>query len=406
MRTLHLELPPLLILIIGLFASQKTFPGNADSIVFENDSVFTIQSVQEELSNDGEWIKVNKEEIDPEGVTDGSDVDDNLNTEYVWRPYGVGPDWTPYTNGYWVYTNCGWMWISYYTWGWRTCHYGRWWYSPVWGWVWSPGYVWAPAWVVWIFFDGYCGWYPVSPRVRWHHQHHRWYCHNMRFHTRHWTYCHTNNFNGPIKPEVIVDPPPNKEISKKGKVYAKINIEKNIVVCEGPDINDIEKYGGKKVKKENVTKYNNVKIVTVKEKNTDGTKVEEKVKYNEKQNTGEKQKTQEKEKWTKEKQSNDSEKKNDQGNKNNESKEKQKSNDNEKVKQPEPKGEKKYEQPKQYDPPKEKKKQEYYTPPKDDSKTSDNNKSNNNNGKNDAPVNKDKGSGKDNNNEQKSEKKK
>ena len=403
MKTLNLKLSALPALIICLLISSRAYADDADSIVFENDSVFTIQSVQEELTKDGEWIRVNKDEIDPEGVTDGSsELDDNLNYEYVWRPYGVGPDWVPYTNGYWVYTNCGWMWMSYYTWGWRTCHYGRWWWHPAWGWVWSPGYVWAPSWVVWIFYDGYCGWYPISPRIRWHHRHHRWYCHNMRFHVRHWTFCETKEFTGgPGKPIVIVDPPGiqgSTEIFKKGKIYTEVKVENEKVVNKGPDATDIEKYSGKKVKTDDATKYNNVKVITKDEKISDG----EKIKINNKQRNDESEKIKEKQRNDEGNKNNDNER-NDQGNKNNESKDRnksndqgnknneKKSNDNEKVKQPE----KKYEQPKQYSPPPQEKQKQNNPPPKND----DRDNGNNNGGKQDTQVNKDNGSGKDNNNE-------
>ena len=185
----------------------------ADSVVFQNDSVFTIEGVQEELKNDGEWIKVSKDEIDPDAVTDRSGgFDEEINTDYVWRPSNVEEGWSPYSNGYWVYTNCSWMWVSYYDWGWRTCHYGRWWWSDRWGWVWSPGFVFAPAWVVWMYNDGYCGWYPISPWVRCY-DYHEYRCHHMRYKGRCWTFVEIRHFADPIIPRVAsVDPKHNPAI--------------------------------------------------------------------------------------------------------------------------------------------------------------------------------------------------
>src|ERR1700752_5301314 len=59
---------------------------------------------------------------------------------YVWGP-DVGPGFTPYgTNGYWVYTDWGWTWVSNYPWGWAPFHYGRWYSDPVYGQVWVPDY--------------------------------------------------------------------------------------------------------------------------------------------------------------------------------------------------------------------------------------------------------------------------
>jgi hypothetical protein len=238
-----------------------------NSIKWENDSVFTIDSVVNELSADGEWIKVKEDEIDSESVSGGTaELDDDINTEYVWRPYGVGPDWSPYTNGYWTYTSCGWMWVSNYHWGWRPYHYGRWWWSPIWGWVWSPGFVWAPAWVVWMFYDGYCGWYPLSPRVRWH-RHHGYHCHHVRFRVRHWTFCDSKSFAGVvIDNTVIIAPEKNKEILRYSKFASNIEVSDKKVVNKGPDVREIEKAADKKFVARDVDKYNNTKQVNISRK--------------------------------------------------------------------------------------------------------------------------------------------
>ncbi len=89
---------------------------------------------------------------------------------WCWRPTVavLVPGWRPYVHGgRWIYTDCGWYWYSYYSWGWATFHYGRWYLSPTFGWVWVPGSVWAPAWVVWRYTDGYCGWAPLPPGTHW-----------------------------------------------------------------------------------------------------------------------------------------------------------------------------------------------------------------------------------------------
>src|SRR5262245_9806326 len=31
---------------------------------------------------------------------------------WVWSPNNVAPDWRPYTDGSWAYTDCGWTWVS------------------------------------------------------------------------------------------------------------------------------------------------------------------------------------------------------------------------------------------------------------------------------------------------------
>src|SRR5215471_12729788 len=83
----------------------------------------------------------------------------------VWSPAVVGPDWSPYANGRWVYTDKGWTWESDDPWGWATCHYGRWVLDATYGWVWIPGTIWGPAWVDWLRGRGYIGWAPLPPEA-------------------------------------------------------------------------------------------------------------------------------------------------------------------------------------------------------------------------------------------------
>jgi len=84
---------------------------------------------------------------------------------WVWQPSGeeVGPEFVPYTNGHWVYTDVGWTWVSEYDWGWATFHYGRWFFDTRYGWLWQPGREWAPAWVDWRVGAGVVGWAPLPP---------------------------------------------------------------------------------------------------------------------------------------------------------------------------------------------------------------------------------------------------
>ena len=85
---------------------------------------------------------------------------------WVWRPTVAVVDvgWRPYSQGgRWVYSDVGWYWNSYYSWGWAPFHYGRWHRSSHHGWCWVPGYTWSPAWVMWRSNDHYAGWAPLPP---------------------------------------------------------------------------------------------------------------------------------------------------------------------------------------------------------------------------------------------------
>lgn len=85
-----------------------------------------------------------------------------------WRPTVVIYDsgWQPYCDhGHWVYTDSGWYWLSDYSWGSTTFHYGRWFHNPSYGWCWWPDTTWAPSWVTWRYANDYCGWAPLPPHA-------------------------------------------------------------------------------------------------------------------------------------------------------------------------------------------------------------------------------------------------
>lgn len=82
-----------------------------------------------------------------------------------WRPTTVvyNSGWQPYCDrGHWVFSDCGWYWVSDYSWG-VTFHYGRWFHNPRLGWCWWPDTAWAPSWVTWRYSNDYCGWAPLPP---------------------------------------------------------------------------------------------------------------------------------------------------------------------------------------------------------------------------------------------------
>ena len=39
---------------------------------------------------------------------------------YVFQPTVSDPNWAPYTDGHWVYTDYGWTWVTDEPWGWAT----------------------------------------------------------------------------------------------------------------------------------------------------------------------------------------------------------------------------------------------------------------------------------------------
>lgn len=85
---------------------------------------------------------------------------------YAFRPDAArDPNWRPYTDGGWVYTDYGWTWRSNEEFGWATYHYGRWARVHRLGWIWVPSTEWGPAWVSWRRSDDYVGWAPLPPNA-------------------------------------------------------------------------------------------------------------------------------------------------------------------------------------------------------------------------------------------------
>ncbi len=81
----------------------------------------------------------------------------------VWYPTSVSSDWRPYVNGRWVPTEEGWVFETDEAWGWATYHYGNWFPTAEYGWVWAPGSTWYPSTVAWRANEEYVGWAPMPP---------------------------------------------------------------------------------------------------------------------------------------------------------------------------------------------------------------------------------------------------
>ncbi len=81
----------------------------------------------------------------------------------VWYPTQVAADWRPYLDGRWVPTAEGWVFESQEPWAWACYHYGNWFPTDEYGWVWSPGSTWYPSTAAWRTNDDYIGWAPIPP---------------------------------------------------------------------------------------------------------------------------------------------------------------------------------------------------------------------------------------------------
>lgn len=238
-----------LFLCFGKSAVSQVEPEEEVIITKPAEDSADINTFYDELSKDGDWIKVDKEDIDNDEnleLSETVDIDEDIITEYVWRPRisYVYVDWNPYTYGHWEFTRFGWVWVSDYHWGWAPYHYGRWWFSVRWGWVWSPGHRWAPCWVSWCHTRHHIGWHPISPRTRWRH-HHGIIVTDPRTPkqksiTNKWVFVKKEDFNKPVTREAALDLKKNANLVSDAKITTSGKEVFNI----GPKKKEIEKSTG------------------------------------------------------------------------------------------------------------------------------------------------------------------
>ncbi len=171
---------------------------------------------------------------------------------WVWVPYDVSPDWRPYSNGRWIYTEYGWTWVSFEPWGWATYHYGRWYFDAYYGWVWVPGTQWAPAWVAWRWGGGWVGWAPLPPQ----------YVFNngvgfsnptalgpQVFRRFAWCFVEARQFYSPNLRPYIARSVRNVNLINQTQDITRYNFQNNNYVNVGIDLRNIERATGRSVEK-------------------------------------------------------------------------------------------------------------------------------------------------------------
>lgn len=217
------------------------------------------KEMYKDLNKDGEWVTIKESSLYDSTDADAKHVT-NIRIINVWKPNGMSPDWSPYSEGRWTYTYYGWMWITDFVWGWATYHYGRWIYDYYYGWVWIPGRYWAPSWVQWCYDSYYIGWYPIYPRRHcWYHGYRsRYYAHG---HHHHWVIVKRKDFTEKIDKDITVDSKENKKILEGSKTSVIVKKDGNNFVNIGPKVESIEKNTGKKIEPKKVS-FDDTKSVT------------------------------------------------------------------------------------------------------------------------------------------------
>jgi hypothetical protein len=185
------------------------------------------------------------------------------NYGYCWQPDVAVSDasWRPYADGYWVYTDEGWTWVSYEDFGWATYHYGRWVRLADYGWVWRPGYEWGPAWVSWRFGGGYAGWAPLPPETEVVYESRPLTGHlDVEFDIGpgYYNFVDVRYIGEPVLRSRIVDVSQNVTYINQTVNVTNITYKNKTVYNYGPDLNTVNQYSSRPIQKLKLERQANV----------------------------------------------------------------------------------------------------------------------------------------------------
>ena len=187
-----------------------------------------VGSFYSSLGTQGEWITV-------DGGT------------YAWRPDGVAPDWRPYYDGQWVWTDDGWYWQSEEPWAWATYHYGRWYHDDYYGWCWIPGYEWAPAWVEWRYGGTAVGWAPLGPYAVFSTS---WGIHYRRYWATPsywWSFAECGYMGRPHMGQYIYRSDENNRFIGRTRTAGSVRYDNGRILTRGPERDYVETRGNVRV---------------------------------------------------------------------------------------------------------------------------------------------------------------
>ena len=244
--------------------AQQTPSDNGSSVLIDSidqtenllDSNLAYKQQFDSLSDEGDWIKVKKSDFLrdlSEGTGEEYEVNYYYDNEfiYIWKPFCATNTWNPYSEGRWVFSNYGWMWVSDYSWGWAPYNYGRWYFSNFYGWIWMPGNAWACNWVNWRGYGNYVGWYPTCPRLYWR-DHRNQVCTNYTYAhvSANWIFQGQGNFTKKVTKNTIVSASETADILKNStKIKSSVFVDpgKPNIKYNGPDVKVISKEAGVKI---------------------------------------------------------------------------------------------------------------------------------------------------------------
>lgn len=170
---------------------------------------------------------------------------------YVWVPRGIDARWHPYVHGRWIWTDYGWTWVSFYSWGWLPFHYGRWGWDIHLGWFWVPDVEWGPAWVVWRFSDIYIGWAPVSPNVRFRPGHgFEWRNGHIDYHL--WVFIEGRRFVEGRLVDWVIPRERNRTLINFTVLADRYSLRNNIIINDALSPQHVERMTGRPINRVNI----------------------------------------------------------------------------------------------------------------------------------------------------------
>jgi hypothetical protein len=170
---------------------------------------------------------------------------------YVWVPRGIDARWHPYVHGRWIWSDYGWTWVSFYSWGWLPFHYGRWGWDIHLGWFWVPDVEWGPAWVVWRFSDIYIGWAPVPPNVRFRPGHgFEWRNGHIDYHL--WVFIEGRRFVEGRLVNWVIPRERNRTLINFTVLADRYSLRNNIIINDALSPQHVERMTGRPINRVNI----------------------------------------------------------------------------------------------------------------------------------------------------------
>lgn len=180
----------------------------------------------------------------------------------AWRPTIMRRGWAPYSIGRWIWTDYGWYWDSYESFGYITYHYGRWYYDDYYGWIWIPDYDWAPAWVEWRYDDSYIGWAPLPPYAVFSINIGIHFSFNYVTPYSHWHFVNYNHMCDPYVYKYYVGSKYKYRVFSNTKYRNDFGYSNGRIINRGVDISEVRTRSGQDIRQRNLQQVSDIREIS------------------------------------------------------------------------------------------------------------------------------------------------